>query len=54
MQSKRRVASLGAAALLVSNVLPLDADELHGNHERGDEIYAAVLLISGDLLPRIC
>ena len=44
-------ASLGAAALLVSNVLPLDADELHGNHERGDEIYMAALLVSGDLPP---
>jgi len=53
MQSKRRVASLGASALFVSNVLPLDADELHGNHEHGDEIYIAALLISGDLSPRI-
>jgi len=53
MQSKRWVASLGAAALLVSNVLPLDADELHGNHERGDEIYMAALLVSGDLPPRV-
>ena len=40
-------------ALLVFDVLPLDVDELHGNHERGDEIYMAALLVSGDLPPRV-
>ena len=44
---------MGTAAHLVSDVLPLDADELRGNHERGDEIYTAALLISGDLPPRV-
>ena len=46
-------ASLGTTALLVFDVLRLDADELHGNHERGDEIYMAALLVSGDLPPRV-
>jgi hypothetical protein len=40
---------LGAAALLIFGVLPLDTDESLSNRERDREIIAAALLVSGDL-----
>jgi len=46
-------ASLGAAALLVSDILPLSADESHGNCGRDGEIDAAALLVSGNSLPHL-
>ena len=45
--------SLGAAALLVSDIQPLSADESHGNCGRDDEIDAAALLVSGDSPPHL-
>ena len=46
-------ASLGAAALLVSDILPLSTDESHGNRGRDDEIDAAALLVFGNSPPHL-